>query len=82
MAGNVSGICFGTRGLFMQQHHLDVAGFDSRDAWLHDWRVSRSHQIIFLVGSEVETAGNQLCQFRKSDDAGYSLKIDVPDRLL
>lgn len=78
---NVPGICFGTRKLFRQQHHLEAAGFDSRDAWLRDWQASRSHQ-IFFVGSKDETGGNQLCQLRKSGDARYSLKIRVPDRLL
>jgi hypothetical protein len=29
MAANVLGTCVGTRRLFRQQHHLDVAGFDS-----------------------------------------------------
>ncbi|AMV48420.1 transposase [Paraburkholderia caribensis] len=78
---NVPGICFGTRKLFGQQHHLALAGFSSREAWQREWQSSRSHQ-VFFVGSKDETAGNQLCQLRKTDDRTYSLKIRIPDRLL
>ncbi len=53
---NVPGICFGTRKLFRQQRHLALAGFESREAWLCEWRTSRSHQ-VFFVGSKDETAG-------------------------
>lgn len=75
------GICFGTRKLFKQQHHLELAGFDSREAWLHGWQASRSHQ-VFFVGSKDETAGNQLCQLSKTGDETYTLKIRIADRLL
>ncbi|HKR40417.1 MAG TPA: hypothetical protein VJU59_12185 [Paraburkholderia sp.] len=60
LEAHVPGICFGTRKLFRQQHHLDLAGFESNGAWLHEWQASRSHQ-VFFVGSKDETAGNQLC---------------------
>ncbi|WP_100216069.1 IS200/IS605 family element transposase accessory protein TnpB [Paraburkholderia hospita] len=80
LAGNVPGICFGSRKLFRQQHHLELTGFSSREAWLRQWQSSRSHQ-IFFVGSKDETAGNQLCQLRRNADGTYSLKIRIPDRL-
>jgi hypothetical protein len=80
LAGNVSGICFGGRKLFRQQHHLELTGFGSREAWLRQWQSSCSHQ-IFFVGSTDETAGNQLCQLHGNADRMYSLKIRIPDRL-
>ncbi len=78
---NVPGICFGTRKLFRQQHHLELAGFGSRESWLREWQTGRSHQ-VFFVGSKDETAGNQLCQLRKTGERTYSLQIRIPDRLL
>ncbi|MGB8423432.1 transposase [Paraburkholderia sp.] len=81
LAANVPGICFGTRRLFRQQHHLDLAGFGSREAWQSEWQASRSHQ-VFFVGSKDETGGNQLCQLQKASGDTYALKIRVPDRLL
>lgn len=67
LAGNVPGICFGSRKLFRQQHHLELTGFGSREAWLRQWQSSCSHQ-IFFVGSKDETAGNQLCQLHGNAD--------------
>ncbi|NIE63125.1 transposase [Burkholderia sp. Ax-1719] len=81
LEANVPGICFGTRKLFGQQHHLKLAGFSNREAWLREWQSSRSHQ-VFFVGSKDETAGNQLCQLQKATDGTYTLKIRLPDRLL
>ena len=81
LGATVPDICFGTRKLFRQQHHLALSGFMSREPWLREWRTSRSHQ-VFFVGSKDETAGNQLCQLRKADDGAYTLKIRAPDRLL
>ncbi|WP_436197018.1 hypothetical protein [Paraburkholderia hospita] len=80
LAGNASGICFGSRKLFRQQHHLELTGFGSREAWLRQWQSSCSRQ-IFYVGSKDETAGNQLCQLHGNADRTYSLKIRIPDRL-
>ncbi|WP_242540284.1 transposase [Trinickia mobilis] len=80
LAANVPGICFGTRKLFSQQHHLALTGFRGRDAWLKAWRDSRSHQVSF-VGSKGETAGNQLCQLRQTADGHYQLRVRVPDCL-
>jgi hypothetical protein len=76
----VPGICFGTRKLFAQQHHLAMAGFRDRDAWLRTWQESRSHQVYF-VGSKDEASGNQLCQLRQTADDHYQLKVRVPDCL-
>ncbi|SFU25896.1 MerR family regulatory protein [Paraburkholderia aspalathi] len=81
LAANVPGICFGTRKLLGQQHHLELARFDRRGAWLREWQARRSHQ-VFFVGSKDETAGNQLCQLQRTADGAYALKIRVPDRLL
>jgi hypothetical protein len=81
LAANVPGICFGTRKLFRQQHHLELAGFESRETWLREWQASRSHQ-LFFVGSKDETAGNRLCQLQKNDEKTYALKIRVPDWLI
>jgi hypothetical protein len=81
LEANVPGICFGTRRLFRQQHHLELTRFDSREAWLREWQTNRSHR-IFFVGSKDETAGNQLCQLHRAAHGLYTLKIRVPDRLL
>lgn len=81
LAANVPGICFGTRKLFGQQHHLELASFDSREAWLREWQARRSHQ-VFFVGSKDETAGNQRCQLQRTVNGTYALKIRAPDRLL
>ncbi|ASL47827.1 hypothetical protein bAD24_III10550 [Burkholderia sp. AD24] len=80
LQANVPGICFGSRKLFSQQHHLELAGLASREAWLRQWQASRSHQ-IFFVGSKDETAGNQLCQLHGHADGTYSLRIRIPDQL-
>ncbi|MFP3555513.1 transposase [Paraburkholderia sp. SIMBA_049] len=80
LAANVPGICFGTRKLFGQQYHLAQAGFRTREAWFDTWEDSRSNQ-IFFVGSKDETAGNQLCQLRQTEDGHYHLKVRVPDCL-
>jgi hypothetical protein len=76
LAANVPGICFGTRKLFGQQHHLCLAGFGEHDAWRQAWQDSRSHQ-VFFVGSKGETGGNELCQLRKVADSQYELKVDT-----
>jgi IS605 OrfB family transposase len=80
LAANVPGICFGTRKHFSQQHHLALAGFQDRDAWLGAWQDSRSHQVHF-VGSKDEKSGNQLCRLRQTADGHYQLKLRVPDCL-
>jgi hypothetical protein len=36
---NAPGICFGTRKLFRQQHHLELAGFNGYETWLRQWQV-------------------------------------------
>ncbi|MGB8416417.1 transposase [Paraburkholderia sp.] len=81
LAANVPGICFGTRKLFKQQHHLELAGFDSHESWLDEWQSSRSHQVYF-VGSKDETAGNLTCQLHVATDDTYELKVRVPNQLL
>ncbi|WP_246217279.1 transposase [Paraburkholderia panacisoli] len=81
LAANVPGICFGTRKLFGQQHHLELAGFDSREALLREWQAGRSYR-VFFVGSKDETAGNQLRRLHGAADGTYTLKIRVPDRLI
>jgi hypothetical protein len=37
LEANVPRIYFGTRKLFSQQYHLELAGFDSRQAWFSKW---------------------------------------------
>lgn len=81
LAANVPGICFGSRKLFKQQHHLELTSHADQAAWLEAWRDARSHQ-VFLVGSKDETRGNGLCQLHPNGNGKFYLKIRLPDDLI
>ena len=53
-------LCFGSRRLWRQQHHLTANGYFSHADWLRDWQTARSDE-FFVLGSRDETGGCQLC---------------------
>lgn len=70
-------ICFGGRGLFRKQFHLEANGFASHEAWSRAWRERRSSQ-FYAVGSGDEKRGNGECQF--DPDTG-TLRLRLPNAL-
>lgn len=72
-------ICFGSRKLFHAQYNLEANGFASHEAWLAEWKRSRSNELFFL-GSKTEGGGNQTCVATVNEN-GYELRIRLPDAL-
>ena len=70
-------LCFGSRKLQNQQHHLKIAGFSNHDAWRDRWRYRRSSQSYFL-GTHSEPSRNQNAQY---DPIRKILKLRLPDAL-
>lgn len=70
-------ICFGSRKLFNAQHHLEKNGFENHFEWRETWRASRDN-MIFLLGSKDETAGNQSAQF---DPETGEIRLRLPHAL-
>ena len=73
-------LCFGSRKLWRQQHHLEANGYSSHEEWLKDWRAARSDEFFFL-GSRDETGGCQLCVATVADDGSLTLRVRLPDCL-
>ena len=66
-------LCFGTKKLFLAQHHLEKNGYSSHQEWLVDWRKARTSSFQ-MVGSKTYIGGNQLCRL----DSEGNLAITVP----
>ena len=73
-------LCFGSKGLWRKQHHLEANGYGSHQEWLADWRDARSDE-FFVLGSRDETAGCQLCVASVDDDGTLTLSLRLPDCL-
>ncbi len=73
-------LCFGGRGLFLKQRHLEANGLTSHEDWLCLWRAERNNA-FFLLGSGDETAGNQTAQLSLEKDGTFRLKLRLPDAL-
>ncbi len=78
-AGRVR-LCFGSKRLWRQHHHLAENGHASHQEWLRDWRDTRSDE-FFVLGSRDETAGCQLCVARVADDGSLTLRLRLPNCL-
>ena len=74
------GLCFGSKRLWQKQHHLGQNGYESHEAWLRDWRGTRSDE-FFVLGSRDETAGCQLCVASVDDNGTLTLRLRLPDCL-
>ena len=79
-AGRVR-LCFGAKGLWRKQHHLEANGYSSHEEWLRDWRAACSNE-CFVLGSRDETAGCQLCVASIADDGTLTLRLRMPDCLV
>ena len=73
-------LCFGSKGLWRKQHHLEANGYGGHDEWRVAWRDARSGE-FFVLGSRDETAGCQLCVASVADDGTLTLKLRLPDCL-
>ena len=73
-------LCFGSKALWREQHHLADNGYASHDEWLNDWRNTRTGE-FFVLGSRDETAGCQLCVAGIADDGSLTLRLRMPDCL-
>ena len=70
-------LCFGTKKLFLAQHHLEENSYSTHEEWLVDWRKARTSSFQ-MVGSKTYAGGNQLCRL----DAQGFLAITVPPCLI
>jgi len=77
-AGRVR-IAFGGKKLWRAQYNLAANGYESHAHWKRDWQQTRSGA-LYLVGSEDETAGCQLCVATVEED-GIALRLRMPDAL-
>ena len=73
-------LCFGSKRLWREQHHLEANGYASHQEWLQDWREARSEE-FFVLGSRDETAGCQLCVAAVADNGTLTLRLRMPDCL-
>ncbi len=73
-------LCFGSKRLFRAQFHLQANGYENHEAWLSDWRRSRSNH-FFVMGSGDETAGNQSCKAQVENDGTITLHLRLPNAL-
>ena len=60
-------ICFGSKKLFLAQHHLEENGYVSRDEWLADWKKKRGGR-FFCVGKSQHGGGTMIKVFHVSGD--------------
>lgn len=72
-------IAFGSKQLWRAQFDLEANGYATHEEWLADWQAARSSE-WFIVGSQDETAGCQLCVATLAE-TGIDLRIRVPDAL-
>ena len=79
-AAGVVRLCFGSRKLFRAQFDLEANGYTDQAAWRTDWQSARNGQ-WFVLGSQDESAGNQLCQATLSQDGSITLQLRLPDAL-
>ena len=73
-------LCFGSKELWRKQHRLEANGYGSHQDWLRDWRDARQDE-FFVLGSQDETAGCQLCVASVADDGTLTLRLRLPDCL-
>lgn len=69
-------LCFGSRGLFMEQFHLAENGHADHSAWRAAWRGARASE-IFCIGSKDETYGSQTASWLGDG----KLRLRVPPAL-
>ena len=74
-------LCFGSRRLWRKQYDLEAGGYANHEAWLAEWRDTRSGE-FFVLGSRDETSGCQLCQASIAEDGSLTLKLRMPDSLV
>ncbi len=65
-------ICFGGRKLFKAQYNLGGNGYTNHEAWVRDWRETRSSG-FFIIGSRDESYGNQSCTY--STDGSLRVRV-------
>ncbi len=70
-------LCFGTKKLFLAQHHIEENGYTNHQEWLVDWRNARTSSFQ-MVGAKTYAGGNQLCRL----DTMGNLTITVPPCLV
>lgn len=70
-------LCFGTKKLFLAQHHLEKNGYGNHQEWLADWKAARTSSFV-MVGSKTYAGGNQLCRL----DTQGQIAITVPPCLV
>ena len=80
IAGDKVRLCFGSRRLWRKQHHLEANGYASHEEWLADWEDARNGE-FFVLGSQDETGGCQLCVAAVADDGSLTLRVRMPDCL-
>jgi IS605 OrfB family transposase len=73
-------LCFGSRKLFHAQFDLAGNDYTTHEAWLTDWRETRTSE-LFFIGSKEETAGNQTCTATIEEDNSLTLRIRMPNSL-
>jgi IS605 OrfB family transposase len=79
-AAGVVRLCFGSKKLFRAQFDLTANGYAHHDEWKADWRRTRSNQ-FFVLGSQDESAGCQLCQASVAQDGTLDIELRLPDAL-
>ncbi len=73
-------ICYGTRKLFNEQHHLEANGYASHEEWLADWRAARSNAFK-LDGNALKESGNEFARLTERKDGLFDLELRLPPKL-
>jgi IS605 OrfB family transposase len=74
---NAPGICFGSRKLFDQQHHLADSGWSSVGAWRDAWHAARSAELR-SVGQNSKPTGNWAVRTTHIEGDLFALRIPLP----
>lgn len=73
-------IAFGSKKLWHKQFNLIKNGYESHEQWLADWQSARNSE-IYIVGSEDEAGGCQLCTASIGEE-GINLRLRLPGALV
>ncbi len=70
-------LCFGSRGLFHEQHDLEANGHADHAAWLETWRHARSDD-VYVVGDAGCPSGNGFVRATAWEDGTLDLEVRLP----
>jgi IS605 OrfB family transposase len=81
LASKDASVCMGGKKLFHAQFNLEENGYADHLAWLADWDLARSSNIL-MMGGRGESAKNQIAQATDNGDGTFDLAITMPPSLV